>query len=224
MVGARPRARRPHARVRRRHLRLVQPDARAEGGRRLGRGRRRRLAVRASASPATRATGSSTPSSPATAAGRAHLLGQPAPDHPGAGECRDPVGGRDRVSSVAVGAEAGGRAADGGRPAAARRSRHRRRRRVLEGARQPRPRRRRRHPLGDGAIRRPDPAHRGGSPVGHRGRSRSSSGRAGGASSTPPCSDHEVYLAFMLPADDAEGPPCRSTTRRWIRSFPSSRT
>ena len=69
------------------------------------------------------------------------------------------------VSSVGVAADPAGALLMAGRPAAPRRPRHRRRRRALEGARQPRPR----APPPAPARRRhagPDPAHRGGAPVG----------------------------------------------------------
>ena len=164
MVGARPRARGPHARVRRRHLRLVQPDARPEGGRRLRRGGGRRLAVRGARVPRRPQPGHQHDPRQHEAGGP-DLLGEPAPDDPGAGERRGPIGRRDLRLVGRGRRRSRGRAPDGGRPAASRRSRHRRRRRALEGARQPRARSpppapaRRRHP----GL---DPAHRGGAPVG----------------------------------------------------------
>lgn len=78
---------------------------------------------------------------------------------------------------------------------------------------------RRRHPLGDGAIRllipRTQADHA--SDFGEKAVEFWSGRRRLFYSA---CSDDEVYLAFMLPADDAEGAavPVRHAT--WIRSFP----
>ena len=78
---------------------------------------------------------------------------------------------------------------------------------------------RRRHPLGDGAIRLlvPRTKEELTSDMGRKAIEFWSGRRRIFCS---PCSDHEVYLAFMLPADDKEGTAVPLDHATWIRSFP----
>lgn len=78
---------------------------------------------------------------------------------------------------------------------------------------------RRRHPLGDGAIRLlvPRTKEELTSDMGRKAIEFWSGRRRIFCS---PCSDHEVYLAFMLPANDKEGTAVPLDHATWIRSFP----
>jgi 2-polyprenyl-6-methoxyphenol hydroxylase-like FAD-dependent oxidoreductase len=78
---------------------------------------------------------------------------------------------------------------------------------------------RKRHPLGDGAIRLlvPRTKEELTSDMGRKAIEFWSGRRRIFFS---PCSDHEVYLAFMLPADDKEGTAVPLDHATWIRSFP----
>ena len=203
MVRARARAGRAHAGLRRRHLHLVQPHARAQGGGRLGGGHGGRPRRSWCASPATPATASSTRSSRATEA-EDRIFSVSRRQMIQALANAASASGAEIYGLGSVGAEADGVLLDGGRPAASGRPRHRRRRRATRGC-----------------------ATASGSCA-----AASSCATAPSASLIPrteeerrsehgpksieywsgqrrlfysPCSEEEVYLAFMLPVADQGG-------------------